>query len=146
MQRRFAATVVLTSLLVAACHGVSEQVRKVTYPPDFVYITRQQLDFTMWQLAKDVRELNALMRAPVPIDAQRRAAIVGHLTSMEEAAAALQSQPGWHSNQPLVDTNLRRFESDVARARHAVEAEPPNYYLAGFVSGACLYCHGGTGE
>jgi hypothetical protein len=136
----------LAWLVGAACHSVPEKVRQATYPPEFVYITRQQLDFTMWRLARDVRELDQLLRAPAPIDGDRRGAIVAHLTSMETAAADLKSQPGWHSNQPAIDTHLGRFEADIARARRAVEAEPPNYYLAGFVSGACLYCHGGTGE
>jgi len=146
MRKTVLAVMALASVWVGACHTVPEQVRTVTYPPDFVYITRQQLDFTMWQLAKDVRELNELMRAPDAIDAERRARIVAHLVAMEAAAETLKVQPGWHSNQPALDANLGRFETDIAQARRAVESEPPNYYLAGFVSGSCLYCHGGSVE
>jgi hypothetical protein len=132
---------VLASVLAGACRSVSKPAGDQV-APEFTYITRQQLDFTMWRLARDVRELDELLRVPGSIDAARRSAIVAHLVSMETAAADLKTQTGWHSNQPGVDAHLGRFEADAVRARRAVEGEPPNYYLAGYVAGACLYCHG----
>ena len=36
---------------------------------------------------------------------------------------------------------LRTLADDLRAARTAAEHDPPNYFLAGSVSGACLYCH-----
>jgi hypothetical protein len=133
--------VIALTLAVAACQSIGRGVRKVTYPPDFNYITREQLDDAMWQLAKSVNDLNRAMRQPGPIDARRREAIIGALSGMEMTAGQVKGKPGWHSNHPVIDAKLERFQRDIVAARRAVEAEPPNYFLAGSASGACLYCH-----
>ena len=36
---------------------------------------------------------------------------------------------------------LEELESDIHAAHEAVNHDPPNYFLAGSVSAACLYCH-----
>jgi hypothetical protein len=62
------------------------------------------------------------------------------LAGMEEAAASL-GPAGWPSNHPQIGANLDRLWRDIEHARRAAEREPPNYFYAGVVSGACLYCH-----
>jgi hypothetical protein len=115
--------------------------RRHTYPPDFRYITRAELRSTMADLAQRVAELDGLMRAEGPIDAARRAEIARLLGELERSANALDEQ-GWRTNHPRIDQNLPAFVRDVRLAREGVEREPPSYYLAGSVAGACTYCHG----
>jgi hypothetical protein len=135
---------VLMTLLVSstlmACTDIAALVRRHTYPPNFQYITQDQLHSTMWQLADSVRRLDAVMRQPGPIDAARRADIESQLRAMLDTTTALQSD-GRPTNHPLLTAHLDRFRRDVTLALAGVEANPPSYYLVGSVSGACLTCH-----
>ena len=95
----------------------------------------------MWQLAYHSRELGRLVRE-TDAPQRRRAEIIEQLRAMESAAARL-DQSGWPSNHPLIDMNLPNFRQDLRTAREAIERDPPNFLLAGPLTGACIYCHGG---
>ncbi len=92
----------------------------------------------MRELADKVGELDALLRTDRPLepfDQDRVAALLGEIDAL---AAGLESLPPG-SHPPL--SNLARLRSDVKRAREAVTGDVPDYYFAGAVSGACVYCH-----
>ena len=125
----------------SACASLSGWLRQHTYPPDFRYITREQLRSSMWQLARHVRELDRIMRTPETLS-QHREEILEHLRAMEAATDSL-DRSGWPSNHPLIDMNLASFRRDLGQARAAMERSPPNYVLASSLTGACIYCHGG---
>jgi hypothetical protein len=108
----------------------------------FIYIAEEQLRSTMWQLARDVRELDRTVRAPAPIEEPRRSEILKLLVSMEHATERL-GQEGRRSNHPVIDEHLATLRRDIALARKQVENEPPNYVLVGLLPGACMYCHSG---
>ena len=129
---------------LAACADFPAWLRRHTYPPDFNYITQEQLRSTMWQLAKQVRELQLLMHEPASIDERRRGEIIKLLAAMERATGELKAQ-GRPSNHPLIDANLGPLRRDITLAREAVEKTPPNYFLVGSLTGACVYCHSGSG-
>lgn len=129
-------------LQVSGCADFARWLRSYTYPPDFRYIERDKLRSTMWQLAFHSRELNRLMGLEEKQQPER-AEIIAQLRGMEQAAEKLDAS-GWPTNHPLVDMNLPRFRRDIKFAREAIERDPPNYLLAGHVSGACAYCHGHT--
>ena len=95
----------------------------------------------MWQLARDVRQLDGTMRQPGELDEPRRAEILRLLVSMEDVTGRL-SKEGQTSNHPIIDSNLSAFRRDIGLARKAVEGVPPNYTLVGLLPGACIYCHG----
>ena len=134
-------TILLIALagLACACSDFAARLRRHTYPPGFQYITREQLDSSMWQLAHAVQGLRTALRE-APIDEARRAEISQLLAAMEVATKDL-SAHGWPTNHPLVDANIDALHADIAQARRSVEGNPPNYVLAGAVSGACIYCH-----
>jgi hypothetical protein len=135
-------SVALTAVsMFSACTGFSSWVRQYTYPPGFNYITSEQLHSVMWQLARDVRQLDGTMRQPGEPDEPRRAQILRLLVSMEDVTGRL-SKEGQTSNHPIIDTNLSAFRRDIGLARKAVEGVPPNYTLVGLLPGACIYCHG----
>ena len=58
--------------------------RRYTYPPDFHYITQEQLRSTMWELAYHSRELNRLVSSPETAQLHRTE-IVEQLGAMEQA-------------------------------------------------------------
>ena len=123
------------------CTDIAGWLRQHTYPPDFRYITRDELRSTMWQLAYHSRELSRLMRSPETAQ-ENRPEIIEQLRGMEGAAAQL-DRTGWPTNHPLIDMNLANFRRDIQSAREAAEREPPNFLLARSLSGACVHCHGG---
>jgi hypothetical protein len=126
--------------LLTDCAGVPARLRRHTYPPNFRYIDRTQLHSAMWQLADTATALDRVMRQPGVIDTARRAEIKRLLEAMLATTGTLQTQ-GRPTNHPLISEHLEEFERDLVQARTGVEADPPNYYLVGTVSGACLTCH-----
>lgn len=139
-RRKLVLLVVASVTLLSGCADVPALVRRHTYPPNFQYITREQLHSAMWQLADHVRALDAVMRQPGPIDAARHAEVERLLLAMREDTSALQAS-GRPMNHPLIGEHLKTFQRDVSQALAGVEAVPPNYYLVGSISGACLPCH-----
>lgn len=131
----------LIMLQLIGCADSARWVRQYTYPPEFRYLERDEVRSAMRQLAFHSRELNQLIRSGEGPQKEPEEMIM-HLKAMEEAAATL-DQSGWPTNHPLIEMNLPRFRRDIKSAREAIEREPPNFLLAGPVTGACVYCHGG---
>lgn len=131
----------LAVVQLSGCADLARWVRQYTYPPEFRYVERADVRGVMRELAAHSREVNQLMRQD---DAPQthRAEIVAHLRAMEAAAEKLDPS-GWPTNHPTVDMNLPIFRRDLRFAREAIEREPPNFLLAGPVTGACANCHGG---
>jgi hypothetical protein len=87
-----------------------------------------------------VRQLEDALAPAQQGEAVSRDTVNGILARMEHTAAAL--GPGNRpSNQPRVAHNVDRLRDDLRRAQRGVSLEPPNYFWAGTVSGACRYCH-----
>jgi hypothetical protein len=137
MRRTLAAAL----LALAGCSGNAvETVRSITYPPDFAKLPESEAKTAMHQIAISVSELNGLLRSeafPSP-EAQQR--VVTLLTNMEQASAGIHLLQ-LRSTHPMLDANIEAFRSDLEQARLAAEASPPNFFLAGSVTGACLHCH-----
>jgi hypothetical protein len=122
----------------------SEAVRSVTYPPSFQYIEGDRLHGTMWKMAAAVQQLDEVLRAD-GLPAQDRQTSVTQLLADIDDAASRVSAPGQNTNHPMLDRNLARFQLDLALAKSAVAETPPNFAPATRITGACLYCHVGTG-
>lgn len=126
-------------LQVSSCTDFAERLRQHTYPRTFHYITDEQLRSTMWLLAYHSRELRELMASPQGIT-NHRVEVLQHLQKMEQATIDL-NRTGWPTNHPLVDAKRSNFLRDIRTAQEAINHDPPNFLLAGAVSGACVYCH-----
>jgi hypothetical protein len=130
-----------TALLgVGACKSALESTRRHVYPPTFNYITDDQLQSSMWQLAAGVNDLERILGKDRPISAAQRLDVIRTLDAMKAATGRLGPE-GWPSNHPLITQNLARFRAQLANARRALEIEPPSFYLAGTIAGSCLACH-----
>jgi hypothetical protein len=131
----------LIVISLTGCADIARWVRQYTYPPEFRYIEGEEVRTAMRQLASNSRQLNLLIQSSDGPQVQRTE-ILAHLKAMDEAAEKLDNS-GWPSNHPMIDMNLPRFRRDIRLAREAIEREPANFLLAGQVTGACVYCHGG---
>jgi len=134
--------VVLLVAPAAGCHSqLPEFLRRTTYPPSFRYIPESELRSSMWLLGHQSLELRRLLRGESEPGRDPHTQIVLLLADMEQTVQQLGPDP-WSSNHPHLGEGLKALADDLHAARVAAEHDPPNYFLAGSVSGACLYCHG----
>jgi len=139
-----ASTFVLSAFLAATvgCRsGFPEGLRAHIYPPDFNYIPEEKLESAMWRMAEQVDALDERLREADPGEESLQRDVARMLREMDQTSQAL-GQGGWPSNHPRVSRNVEAFRRDLQEARRAVEISPPNYFLAGSISGACMHCHG----
>jgi hypothetical protein len=126
-------------LLLPGCTYESLELRKHTYPPSLTYVPQKDVDSAMWSLAEESVAVNDLLRRKEPLDGEGRSKLIEHLDRMISAAGRL--DVAGRTNHPLIDANIGRFMKDVELARAQAASEQPNYFLAGSVAGACVYCH-----
>lgn len=132
--------IVLGAIAIASCTGADlAEVRELTYPPDFDYLTRAELTSTMGGLAREVDSLDRILWAQSGSPAGAREEVVAILERMQELARGLGEGRG--SNRPRVHHEAPRLIGDIDRALAAAKNEPPDFFWAGRVSGACTYCH-----
>jgi len=120
--------------------GSGAAIRQVTYPPSFQYLEQREVHTAMGRLARDINRLERLLTSDGAVNAQQRDQVVGVLRDMETAAAELAPQ-GRRTNHPRIDRNIEAFRHELQLARLAAEQEPPNYFPAGSIAGACQACH-----
>lgn len=132
----------LAALLLAGCSTAqpADDVRKATYPPSFAYMSRAAIRTEMHKLAAGVAELDALLRAQeaqVPADQE---AVAGVLKEIDGIVAGL-AESGKPTGHTTLDENLDRFRRDIRAAYEGAMESPPDYFLAGTITGSCVYCH-----
>jgi hypothetical protein len=141
------ASLAISAVIVASvgCGTIQGASRAYVYAPTFNYITDEQLQSSMWQLAAGVESLEARLAPSVAPSKMQQADVIRTLTQMDAAAARLGPE-GWPSNHPRITQRLGWFRDRVASAKRAAEVDPPSYFLAGSLSGACYACHGSQSE
>lgn len=124
------------ALLVGSCATV----RKATYPPDFVYLSPSEVRGSMNQMSSSIARLDDILGAGRRMTPGEHAEIVRILAELESVAKRL-GAGGRDTNHLLIDQHIDQFQVELQQAQSAVEQTPPNYYLAGRLSGSCLACH-----
>ena len=125
---------------LTACNDVASTVRKVTYPPDFKYVTEAELRSNMQRLAYNLEALDQALASAESEPAERQRRAVDALTNIARVATDLRAGDAG-SNHPFLQDYMGTFASQVGRARIAASLNPPDYYPAGKVAGACTSCH-----
>jgi hypothetical protein len=132
------------SLAALACSDTRpvRGLRTYTYPPDLRYISQEELQSSMWQLAAEVTQLDHLLLAEqdpelLPPAPEKLEAVLGRI----EGTARRLHSGARSSNHPLLNDHLDRFLKTVQRARHDLQRDPPRYAASGAVAGACAQCH-----
>jgi len=137
-----------TVLMIAACSSdFAANVRKVTYPPDFKYVSAQELRSGMEKMAFQLQLLDqALLTSnseqimEQQQQQQQQQKVMDALRNIEKIGAKLQAGEGGASH-PFLQDFMGGFVSKVTEARIAASLDKPRYYLAGKVSGGCVNCH-----
>ena len=126
----------LSAMVIAGCSGV----RVDTYPPDFTYLPTSEIKGTMTRMSVEIWRINDILDRNETVVGYQRDEILDALRALERSAQNMGA--GWQlTNHALIDENIDAFKDSVVDARLAIEREPPNYYLAGKLSGSCLACH-----
>lgn len=121
-------------------------IRATTSPPSLEYMPPEEIRSAMWVLAAEIQHLENLLTVPAAERSEStRTAVATTLERMRVAALTL-DRPGRTSQHPVLDQNLERFVLRLERARRAVDRDPPSYFQASSVAGACFLCHGRTTE
>jgi hypothetical protein len=137
-----------------SCAGVAREVRRHTYAPSFRYLDEEQIQTAMGHLSRDVVELDRALRGvprpddagwsgalPGPIDVSGRDRIVAILDRMVHTADGIDVR-ALATNHPELGQGIEAFRRDLVAARAEAAQNAPRHFLAGTITGACLYCHG----
>ena len=140
-KKKFYYILTLFPLIVIGCDTkLLETVRKVTYPPDFNYISHDKLTGTMQQFAWYTTLLDNSLRDTSRVTEEQRQSTIDILRKMEDLSLQLGSED-LSSNHDIISFNIDQFRNSIIQARIGLQQEPPNYYLVGSVSAYCLNCH-----
>lgn len=132
---RYGLFALLCTALVVGC----AELRKATYPDDFVYLDRQQLKSKMALLSFYMRDLDEILMDDSTINSEQQQRILQTLNKMQAVTADLGG--GVTTNHLVIDEHIDDFKSDVNRAIFNARANPPNYFALGRLSGSCSGCH-----
>ena len=132
-------------LLVIAllCSGLlfsCAQIRKVTYPQDYVYLEQKQVTNEMVLLSFYMRKIDAILAEDSTISSEQQARIEDILVSMIDSLNSLETG-NVQTSHLVLDDHMDQFKSDINLALYNVRADPPNYFALGRLSGGCTACH-----
>ena len=124
------------SILILGC----AQIRKVTYPDNFIYLSQKQLSSKMASLSLHMREIDGILQDNWAISSEQQSRIIHILSSIDGIANELGAGNAI-TNHLVIDDHIDQFKSDVNNALFNVRANPPNYFALGKLSGSCAACH-----
>lgn len=136
---RSALTVLFGSFLLA-CSGSGAGFPQIAEPPPFDYIDGQELRSRMHQLAFELQMLDLSLMTSDDSRPELQDEVLGSLRDIERIANLLR-EGDMSTTHTFLQADMDYFLTTVQRARMNVESNPPRYYMAGRVSGACVNCH-----
>ena len=128
------------TLLCAGLLFSCAQIRKVTYPDDYVYLEQKQITSKMALLSFYMRKIDEILLEDSTISSEQQVRIEDILVSMSETVDSL-GTGNVQTSHLVIDDHIEQFQADVNRALYNVRADPPNYFALGQLSGSCAACH-----
>lgn len=132
--------VLLTILAISGCNDIAAMARKVTYPPDFNYVSAQEFRSRMHQLAFQLQLLDQALEKVNTEQSTQQQQVLDALRNIERIGSSLQAGEAG-SSHPFIDGFMDDFVTDVGKSRITASMEPANYYRAGRLAGSCFNCH-----
>lgn len=132
----------LSTIGLNGCSGSSPLalLRQATYPPDFNYVTGEELQDSMNQLGFQLQQLDQALEPAASGEPVQQRTVISVLGNIERIGTNLRANDAG-SNHPFLEDHMSDFVIEVGRARIAAMGNPPSYYLAGRVAGGCVNCH-----
>lgn len=127
-------------LVTSGCNDIAAMARKVTYPPDFNYVSEQEFRSQMDQLAFQLQLLDRALVTSNPEQSIQQQQVLDALRNMERIGSSLQAGEAG-SSHPFLQDFMKDFMTDVRQARTSASMDPASYYRAGRVAGGCVNCH-----
>ncbi len=131
---------ILLALLCAGLFLGCAQIRKATYPKDFVYLEQKQIKTQMALLSLYLRQLDQILLDDSTVSSEQQQRILGILSKIEASTSTLGADSA-STNHLVIDDHIDQFRDDVYTAIHNASADPPNYFALGRLSGSCVGCH-----
>jgi hypothetical protein len=125
-------------LCVAVVFGCA-QIRKVTYPNDYVYLEQKQLRSKMALLSFYMRQLDEVLLDYSIVGDDQQQRILYLLNKVNGLTAEFGG--GITTNHLAIDDHIEEFKIDVNTAIRGARANPPNYLALGRLAGSCTSCH-----
>lgn len=116
------------------------QIRKLTYPPEFVYLDQKEVTNKMVLLSIYIRQIDKILSRADTVSSEDQVRILENL-SLINTTTDLLGAGSRYTNHLVIDDHIDQFKSNVIGAISAAKAKPPNYYPAGQLSGSCNACH-----
>ena len=130
--------VLIALLCVTVVFGCA-QIRKVTYPDDYVYLEQKQLRSKMALLSFYMRQIDEVLLDYSIISGDQQQRILYLLNKINDLTAELGG--GVTTNHLVIDEHIDQFKIDVNIAIRDARANPPNYFALGRLAGNCTGCH-----
>jgi hypothetical protein len=131
-------------VIALLCSGLlfsCAQIRKVTYPQDYVYLEQKQITSKMALLSFYLRKIDEILLEDSTINSDQQARIEDILMSMRDTVNSLGTTGEARTSHLVIDDHIDQFRSDLNQALFNVRADPPNYFSLGKLSGSCAACH-----
>lgn len=129
-------TAICCCAVVSSCGNNARWLRQATYPPEFRYISDDEIESVMWRLAGRVHELEQRSDSAEP-DVPALSALLDQV----EAEARRLDARGGGSNHPYLQSKLQEFLKVVERAKLDLQRNPARIATVEDVWRACSGCH-----
>ncbi len=116
------------------------QIRKVTYPDDFVYLEQKQVTNKMVLMSSYMRRIEEILAEDSTVSSAQQEQIIKILSSIDATVDSL-GAGNVRTNHLLIDEHIDEFKTEVSVALRDARSDPPNYYALGRLSGGCVACH-----
>ena len=130
----------LISLLSAGLLIGCAQIRKATYPSDFVYLEQNQIRSEMALLSLYMRQIDEILLDDSTVSSEQQEKIIKILSKVDDSVDTL-GAGNVRTNHLVLDDHIDQFKSDVTVALRDASSDPPNYFALGRLSGGCVACH-----
>ncbi len=137
---RASVRVVLALMAAATIVAGCAEIRKATYPQDFVYLEPRQVRSQMALMSLYMSQIDEILADSSTISSEQQTRLVGILNSIDEVTNRLGAGEVQTSHL-VIDDHIDDFKADVNVAMREARADPPNYYSLGKLAGSCVACH-----
>jgi len=131
----------IVALLGAGLMFGCAQIRKVTYPQDYVYLEKKQVSSKMALLNYYMIKIDEILLEDSTINSDQQARIEKILISMGDTVNSLETSGDARTSHLVIDDHIGAFRSDLNLALNNVRSDPPNYFALGKLRGSCAACH-----
>ncbi|MEX1197377.1 MAG: hypothetical protein WEB57_05905 [Pseudohongiellaceae bacterium] len=138
---RICSPALLALALLSGCNSSDTGVPDTAEPPPFEYDAAFEFRTQMHRLAFALQELDLELRMrEMEDDPYTQEEVIRNLRQIERIVSELRDSE-ISTSHAFLRGEMASFLNTANRARTAAERNPPEYYMAGRVSGGCINCH-----